>query len=49
MRPKLGVIGGGHVGLAIAIGWAEREYPVVLVESSVDRFKELTEGSFFFI
>ncbi len=47
MKQKLGVLGGGYVGLAVAVGFAERGFPVVLVESSKARFKALTQGSFF--
>ncbi|WP_134702231.1 UDP-glucose/GDP-mannose dehydrogenase family protein [Ammoniphilus sp. YIM 78166] len=47
MKQRLGVLGGGYVGLAVAVGFAERGFPVVLVESSEARFQALTEGSFF--
>lgn len=46
MKPKFGVYGGGYEGVAIAIGWAERGYSVVLIETSSARFRELIEGSF---
>ena len=47
MKQKLGVLGGGYVGLAVAVGFAERGHPVVLVESSEARLNALTKGSFF--
>lgn len=46
MKQTLGVLGGGQIDLAIAVGFAERGYPVVLAEPLSDRFQALTEGSF---
>lgn len=46
MKQMLGVLGGGQMDLALAVGFAERGYPVKLVEPSSDRFQALTEGSF---
>ena len=47
MNQILGVLGAGYVGLAVGVGFAERGHSVVIVESDPERFRQLTQDSFF--
>lgn len=46
MKTRIGVLGGGPLGLTVAVGWVERGYDVTLVEPSPDRFQEITKDTF---
>lgn len=47
MRVRIGVLGGDSLGIAVAVGWVERGYRVILVEPSPDRFQEILKDTFF--